>query len=235
MIKGSPPTARKARTGLFTPPTSIFCARSKSSEDLLTLESYYEDHAFRRAHFYPALRLQDRPIPVRQIGEHHVPGCVRAQRLDYHRQRIGQNIPKGALFGKIQANRQWLDRRAELRVDARLVAARVDAIPAVLRKMDGVQSVQGSMARPCRRCSDADSRIPRGRCWRAAAPPANDFSRSNSRRPRATLLRPNTGPGCDENRCCAESCLAPMAAQESFSPRAASFAWYVRRIEAPAR
>src|ERR1700728_730247 len=128
MIKGSPPTARKARTGLFTPPTSIFCARSKSSEDLLTLESYYEDHAFRRAHFYPALRLQDRPIPVRQIGEHHVPGCVRAQRLDYHRQRIGQNITKGALFGKIQAKRQLLDRRAGIRGGGPRVAAPVGAL-----------------------------------------------------------------------------------------------------------
>src|ERR1700733_1322376 len=143
MISGSLPTARKARTGLFTPPTRIFCARSKSSEDLLTLESYYEDRALGRAHFYFALQLQHRPIPVRQICEHRVPRRMRAQRLDYHRQRIGQNIRKGALFGETQAKRQLLDRRAELGVDARLVAARGDSIPAELRKMDGVQSVQG--------------------------------------------------------------------------------------------
>src|ERR1700722_7540173 len=176
MISGSPPTARKARTGLFTPPTRIFCARLKSSEDLLTLESYYEDQAPGRAHFYFALRLQHRPIPVRQICEHRLPRCMRAQRLDYHRQRIGQNIRKGALSREIQAKRQLLDRRAELRVEARLVAARVDAIPAELRKMDGV-----------RRYSDADSRIPRECCSRAAEPPANGSSRSNSRYPRATL------------------------------------------------
>src|ERR1700728_624512 len=111
MISGSPPTARKARTGLFTPPTRIFCARSKSSEDLLTLESYYEGHAFVPAHFRFALRLKNRPIPVRQICEHRVPRCMRAQRLDYHRQWIGQNVRKSALFGKIQAERQLLDRR----------------------------------------------------------------------------------------------------------------------------
>src|SRR5437879_12916717 len=31
MMRGSPPTARKARTGLFTPPTRTFSARSKIS------------------------------------------------------------------------------------------------------------------------------------------------------------------------------------------------------------
>jgi hypothetical protein len=33
MMSGSPPTERKARTGLFTPPTSIFSARSKISRE----------------------------------------------------------------------------------------------------------------------------------------------------------------------------------------------------------
>src|SRR2546426_8014566 len=35
MISGSPPTARNARTGLFTPPTSTFSARSKISRERL--------------------------------------------------------------------------------------------------------------------------------------------------------------------------------------------------------
>src|SRR5258708_11359717 len=35
MINGSPPTDRNARTGLFTPPTSIFSARSKISRERL--------------------------------------------------------------------------------------------------------------------------------------------------------------------------------------------------------
>src|ERR1700675_213854 len=33
MMSGSPPTERNARTGLFTPPTSIFSARSKISRE----------------------------------------------------------------------------------------------------------------------------------------------------------------------------------------------------------
>src|SRR5580704_14901116 len=33
MMSGSPPTERKARTGLFTPPTSIFSARSNMSRE----------------------------------------------------------------------------------------------------------------------------------------------------------------------------------------------------------
>src|SRR5215469_6879073 len=33
MMSGVPPTARKARTGLFTPPMRIFSARAKSSEE----------------------------------------------------------------------------------------------------------------------------------------------------------------------------------------------------------
>src|ERR1700722_4137109 len=37
MNTGSPPTARKARTGLFTPPGILFAARSKSSLDLGSL------------------------------------------------------------------------------------------------------------------------------------------------------------------------------------------------------
>src|SRR5271170_621493 len=40
MMSGSPPTARKARTGLLTPPTRIFSARAKRSEELVTVESY---------------------------------------------------------------------------------------------------------------------------------------------------------------------------------------------------
>src|SRR5439155_19021610 len=35
MISGSPPTDRNARTGLFTPPTSTFSARSKISRERL--------------------------------------------------------------------------------------------------------------------------------------------------------------------------------------------------------
>src|ERR1700675_4094215 len=33
MMSGSPPTERKARTGLFTPPTRTFSARSKISRE----------------------------------------------------------------------------------------------------------------------------------------------------------------------------------------------------------
>src|SRR6185437_1011408 len=45
MIRGAPPTARNARTGLFTPSTRIFCARSRKSDEREsggTVESYYE-------------------------------------------------------------------------------------------------------------------------------------------------------------------------------------------------
>ena len=48
MMSGVPPTARNARTGLFTPPTRIFSARAKRSEDREsggTVESYYETKA----------------------------------------------------------------------------------------------------------------------------------------------------------------------------------------------
>src|SRR5579859_4417726 len=45
ITRGAPPTARNARTGLFTPPTRIFCARVKRSDEREsegTVESYYE-------------------------------------------------------------------------------------------------------------------------------------------------------------------------------------------------
>src|SRR5580704_5502815 len=41
IMSGVPPTARNARTGLFTPPTRIFWARENRSEELLTGKSYY--------------------------------------------------------------------------------------------------------------------------------------------------------------------------------------------------
>src|SRR6185437_11942337 len=65
MISGAPPTARNARTGLFTPPTRIFSARAKRSLELVTVESYYgyralktkadflqPQKAFYRAHYW---------------------------------------------------------------------------------------------------------------------------------------------------------------------------------------
>ncbi len=43
MMSGSPPTARNARTGLSTPPTRIFCAREKRSDEMVTVHILCDD------------------------------------------------------------------------------------------------------------------------------------------------------------------------------------------------
>src|ERR1700688_1655560 len=105
-INGVPPTARNARTGLFTPPTRIFFARSKSSaERECVLEAVL-------ALDFPdfSLGIECRIIPVRQILKHRVPRAVCAKRGHDDRQRIAQNVRKIPLrFRKYQPKGQTLN------------------------------------------------------------------------------------------------------------------------------
>ena len=89
-----------------------------------------------------ALGLQRWVLPIRQIVEHRIPCGMSPERIDNCGQRIRQDIRKLAFLRRSWQEGQAFHGRTKLRVHADLVAAGVDAIPAEIRQMNGIQSVQ---------------------------------------------------------------------------------------------
>src|SRR5579863_8760454 len=73
ITSGEPPTARNARTGLFTPPIRMFLARSNNSLDF--------------DFFRVSLGIESRGAPVGQILKHFIPGVVGPQSCVYRSEK----------------------------------------------------------------------------------------------------------------------------------------------------
>src|ERR1700723_3693668 len=82
MMSGSPPTERNARTGLFTPPTSIFSARSNISRERRRSTLDFLGVALMRSPRKP-LRLQPSSCIFGVIRQNDICTCALNPRQDF--------------------------------------------------------------------------------------------------------------------------------------------------------
>src|SRR5271156_4216050 len=88
MISGSPPTERNARTGLFTPPTRIFSARSKISRE--RGRSTFD--------FVGVTLMESQPKLSRLQPSRRVLGMVRQYNVSARPLNSGQDFQHDSLF-----------------------------------------------------------------------------------------------------------------------------------------
>lgn len=79
---------------------------------------------------------------IREVVQNVEVGLCSLQHLKHAGQRLNATLWEIPLPVEAQWKSQPFDRWLELRIDARLVAARIDAVPTVVAQMDCVQTVQ---------------------------------------------------------------------------------------------
>ena len=86
----------------------------------------------------------DHEFNVRQIGKYLVIAFIPLQRLDYDRQRFSPEFWQIPFLRFSSGKCQGFCWGAELCVHSRLVSASIEAMPAEILKVDGIQSVQST-------------------------------------------------------------------------------------------